>query len=219
MSNSAKQESGGPAMDELPLSGEPLPLELVNTTYIKGGMRGSQVDALGSPADLDRWLALHHAQLSPPLAPLLTSAGAAGPAHLERFLELRHALRELATALVNAEEPAPEHADMVNTAARMAAGWQELDPASAFRAVCRWPEADPRLVALGEIAAEGVRLFTGTQAQRIRACPAPGCILFFVKGHARREWCAAGCGNRVRVARHTRKARHAESSEPGFAPS
>nr|WP_083986585.1 CGNR zinc finger domain-containing protein [Frankia sp. EI5c] len=35
-----------------------------------------------------------------------------------------------------------------------------------------------------------------------RSCAAPGCPLFFVKHHPRREWCSAACGNRARVARH-----------------
>ncbi|MET9049418.1 CGNR zinc finger domain-containing protein, partial [Streptomyces sp. NPDC004362] len=34
---------------------------------------------------------------------------------------------------------------------------------------------------------------------------APNCLLFFVKNHARREWCSPTCGNRMRVARHHRR--------------
>ncbi|MFJ9951114.1 CGNR zinc finger domain-containing protein [Kitasatospora sp. NPDC091207] len=39
----------------------------------------------------------------------------------------------------------------------------------------------------------------------MRACPAPGCILFFLQQHARRAWCSTACGTRVRVARHSRR--------------
>ena len=34
----------------------------------------------------------------------------------------------------------------------------------------------------------------------VRACYAPGCVLYFMKTHPRREWCSVACGNRVRAA-------------------
>jgi hypothetical protein len=47
---------------------------------------------------------------------------------------------------------------------------------------------------------------------RLRACQAPGCVLYFVKDHPRREWCSTACGNRARAARHYRRHRdHAET--------
>ncbi|WP_405393054.1 CGNR zinc finger domain-containing protein [Streptomyces sp. NBC_01102] len=75
----------------------------------------------------------------------------------------------------------------------------------------RRSEDDPRRAALARIAAEAVALFAGagTGAELLRACPAPGCVLYFVKSHSRREWCTVGCGNRVRVARHSRRGRDA----------
>ncbi|MEU9983261.1 ABATE domain-containing protein [Streptomyces sp. NPDC050856] len=207
MGESTNQEHGRSAVDQLPLSGEPLPLELVNTTYIKGGVRGHLVDALAGPADLDAWLGAHGAQFSPALAEALESAAAARPEHVEAYLELRGALRHLAAARTGGRVPEPAHLAVVNAAAGLAAQWQELAPGTSFAAVPRWLEADPLRVALGEVAAAAVALFSGARAERLRACAAPGCILYFVKSHARREWCTAGCGNRVRVARHSRRAR------------
>ena len=58
---------------------------------------------------------------------------------------------------------------------------------------------------LGELAAEAVRFF-GSDPQ-LRACLAPGCVLYFVKDHPRREWCGPACGNRARAARHYRRHR------------
>ncbi|MCB0944909.1 MAG: CGNR zinc finger domain-containing protein, partial [Mycobacterium sp.] len=52
-----------------------------------------------------------------------------------------------------------------------------------------------------------VELLTGPAAVRLRACNAPGCVLYFVKTHPRREWCSEGCGNRVRAARHYQRTR------------
>ena len=59
----------------------------------------------------------------------------------------------------------------------------------------------------GEIAEAAVLLFTSPDAGRLRACPGPGCVLYFVRAHPRREWCSAVCGNRARVARHYQRHR------------
>lgn len=65
------------------------------------------------------------------------------------------------------------------------------------------------LAALARIAKESIALLTGPQADKLRACYAPGCVLYFVKTHPRREWCSVTCGNRVRAARHYDKVRSA----------
>ncbi|MCH0541215.1 ABATE domain-containing protein [Streptomyces sp. MUM 203J] len=207
-------QDGREAVGQLPLAGEPLPLDLVNTTYIKGGRRGHLVDALTVPEALDAWLAAHRAEFSPALTEALEDSGPAGPAHVEAFTELRGALRDLAAARTSGTAPEPGPVDVVNTAARLATRWRELAPGAAFAAVPRWLEADPRRVALGEVAAAAVSLFSGDRAALIRACGAPGCILYFVKSHARRAWCTAGCGNRVRVARHSRRAKDGGGTGP-----
>ncbi|MCX5380553.1 ABATE domain-containing protein [Streptomyces sp. NBC_00091] len=202
MSESAERSP----VDEMPLVGESLALDLVNTTFIDGGLRGVLVDALATPADLDRWCARRLEDFSPPLRSRLTEP--ATRAHFERFLELRHALREVAAAHVAGRAPEPADVRTVNLASRLAARWEELAAApEPLGAVTRWAEPDPRLAALGEVAAAGVRLFGGAPGRPVNACPAPGCILYFVKTHARREWCTATCGNRVRVARHSRRHR------------
>jgi predicted RNA-binding Zn ribbon-like protein len=207
MSDPTNHEPDRLAIDQLPLTGEPLPLDLVNTTYIKGGVRGHLVDALGGPADLDRWITTRRARFSPALAAALDRWEPADATHLASFLELRHALRELSAALTSGRPPEADHTAAVNAAARLSAHWRELTAGPAPGTVPRWLECDPYRVALGEVAAAAVSLFSGEDAPRIRACAAPGCILYFVKSHARREWCTAGCGNRVRVARHSRRAR------------
>lgn len=51
-------------------------------------------------------------------------------------------------------------------------------------------------------------LFAGPDQERLKACLAPGCVLYFMQNHPRREWCSAGCGNRARVARHYRRHHH-----------
>jgi len=61
--------------------------------------------------------------------------------------------------------------------------------------------------ALAQLGQDAVELLTGPAAVRLRACNAPGCVLYFVKTHPRREWCSEGCGNRVRAARHYQRTR------------
>ncbi|MGK4582622.1 CGNR zinc finger domain-containing protein [Kitasatospora sp. HPMI-4] len=195
------------AVDDLPLTGESLALDLVNTTFIQGGARGALVDALREPADLDRWLHTRSADFGESLRPLLDGSVPATRFHLDRYRELRAALRDLAAATVSGTAPAPDTVAAVNAAARLSTGWLELDPARPGVRVPRWTEPDLHLVALGEVAAAAVALFTGPSAGQVRACPAPDCIQYFVKSRTRREWCTSACGNRVRVARHSRRHR------------
>jgi predicted RNA-binding Zn ribbon-like protein len=55
--------------------------------------------------------------------------------------------------------------------------------------------------ALADLARDGALLFAEPE-HPVRACRAPGCVLYFVQQHARREWCSPECGNRARAARH-----------------
>jgi len=67
--------------------------------------------------------------------------------------------------------------------------------------------ASPTRSALADLGHDAVELLTGPQAVNLRACNAPGCVLYFVKSHPRRQWCSEACGNRVRAARHYRRTR------------
>ncbi|KAA2250967.1 hypothetical protein F0L68_38400 [Solihabitans fulvus] len=191
----------------MPVQGEPLPLDLVNTTFIHGGLRGVLVDAMSSPAQLDDWLAARLSRLGPALADRLVEESATDR-RLAAFLDLRAALRAL-LAEQQGGEPAPAAARAeVNRAARGAAGWVELGDGAPPAITRRWTEPDPYRIAAGEVAVAAVELLSGPDREHLRACAAPGCILYFLKTHSRREWCSSVCGNRVRVARHSR--RHAD---------
>lgn len=69
----------------------------------------------------------------------------------------------------------------------------------------------PAATALAKVATEAVHLLTGPDAARLRACHAPGCVLYFLKTHPRREWCSEACGNRTRAARHYQRSRASRS--------
>jgi len=121
--------------------------------------------------------------------------------------ELRDAARALAAVATQdarhlASSPMGRDAAMkvVNGHVRGAAQWAELQWAGALVAVPR--SAVP---AAGQLLA----VFAGsivdvlTAEYDLRACGAPGCVLFYARVHDRREWCSAACGNRARVARHS----------------
>ena len=74
-------------------------------------------------------------------------------------------------------------------------------------------KATPSLLALSSIAKESIELLTGDDRPRLRACHGPGCVLYFVKDHPRREWCSNACGNRARAARHYHRHRKSHAAD------
>lgn len=183
-----------------PVMGEPLPIELANATY---AVRGKLQDGLQTVEQLALWLAQVDARLSPPLSEAQLSA--LEPSDLARARALRDSIRALAHAAVTGDDPPAAALETLNEQVRAAPSWREL----------RWeagPAAEPRsaappvTAALSAIAEAAVDLFTGPDLVDLRACHAPGCVLFFVKDHHRREWCSAACGTRARAARHYRRA-------------
>lgn len=194
-----------------PLLGEPLPVELMNTIWAD---RGGVHDALTEPAGTAAWL-----RAVAPRAELLAAAGPQAPdeAELARLAErlrgLRNALRRLAAEATGDPRPAAaapgERADLaaavaaVNEAAGAVPRWSALawtPGETPARLACTSGRAADATVSA--IAEEAVDLFSRPERLRLRACLAPGCVLYFVKQHPRREWCSAACGNRARAARH-----------------
>jgi predicted RNA-binding Zn ribbon-like protein len=182
-----------------PVRNEPLALELHNTLY---AVRGELIDGLETDDGLSAWLAAIADRVP---ARALDADASRHP----EFLALRDAVREALHAALEGE-PVPAAAlEVVNGVAGRA-------PASPFavaradgppRAETRYHTADVTDVALATVAADAIELLTGPDAEHLRACGAPGCVLMFLKDHPRRTWCSAACGNRVRQARHYRRAR------------
>ena len=79
------------------------------------------------------------------------------------------------------------------TGSPAAPAWSELTWGAEPSRVARSGHSDV-LAVLSRIAEQGVELFTGPRRASLRACHAPGCVLYFVRDHPRREWCSAGCG-------------------------
>jgi predicted RNA-binding Zn ribbon-like protein len=189
-----------------PLLGEPLPVELMNTVHAdRGGIR----DALEEDAGAAAWLRA--------VAGRIGAEAGTGRGHVNEdavrpaagsLRDLRDALRRLAAAATADPRPsatAPEltRQDAIVTLNALATAWPELvwpaggRPSGAYRAP--GTAAD---LAVALIAHQGVQLLAGSGRDLLRPCLAPNCPLFFVKDHARREWCSPACGNRARVARH-----------------
>ena len=179
-------------------AGEPMPVRLMNTIFAD---RHGVYDALTTTRDLRTWLEAVY----PSDKDLL-------PSHrdVQRFRTLRDGLRCLA-ALVTKDQRAhaasatadvKEAVDAVNRAVTQAPALpQMVFHGSELRlaTTARTSRVDE---ALSSIAAESAKLLAGESKTRLRACYAPGCVLYFVKDHARREWCSTACGNRARAARH-----------------
>ncbi|MCZ4124820.1 CGNR zinc finger domain-containing protein [Streptomyces sp. H39-S7] len=205
-------QSGVPQSDA-PLLGEPLPVELMNTVWAD---RDGLHDALADTDGLARWLRAVAPRFEPALAadePAADSAPAPPAPLADRYRRLRDALRRLAAIATEDPRPAAASAapdlatavEAVNRACAYAPTWSRMewpDGGAPSRGTAGAPPHTTAAAALSRIAEQGVDLFTGPDRDALRACRAPGCVLYFVRAHPRREWCSANCGNRARVARH-----------------
>lgn len=162
-------------------------------------------DDLATPGDLAAWLAAVGLPVD------------AGPADLDAAHRLRDALRRAAAAVTGDDRPRARAGMDDEAAARTVSDAlaQAPGPARLVRTAAGWEvRAEPPRTAaqaLALVAAEGARLVSDpTGPSPLRACHAPGCVLYFVKDHPRREWCSTTCGNRARAARHYARIRSAD---------
>lgn len=182
-----------------PVMQQALPIELMNTVWAdRHGIKDSLATDAGSAA----WLVGLGDRVPTRIAP--TGAGR------ERMRELRDAARYLAAhvtgdpragvassvgsredaiKIVNASAArAPHIPALVNTVdGRLFAGSQHEFDGDAL---------------LSWVAASTIEFLGSSQADELNVCLAPGCVLYFLKDHPRREWCSAKCGNRARAARY-----------------
>ena len=184
------------------LPDEPPPVRLMSTIWADAD---GPHDDLRTTADVDAWLD----------AVGVGRAGAhASEGELATARALRDAVRLLAAHVTGDHRPSAAGAtadfaaalDQVNaTAAELPAPRLALRDGRLERGLPGGPS--PVATGLAQVAEQAVALLGGEEAGRLRACYAPGCVLYFVKTHPRREWCSVACGNRVRAARHYRRAR------------
>lgn len=174
--------------DVVPLTGEPLALDLVNTRTTAG-------DLLATPDGLRAWLDLEATRLPD-----------AGPLDIHDVRTV-HAVREhIAGAVERARHggrPAAADLTALNDAQRAAPAITELTWDGAAVTAARRRTGPPGARLAGWLAEAAADLLADPSVTRIRQCEADDCVLLFLPAHPRRRWCsAARCGNRVRVARH-----------------
>jgi predicted RNA-binding Zn ribbon-like protein len=183
-----------------PPTGEPLPLDLVNTRPLSGTGRA---DLLGTPDRLAAWLARQTDRLG---------AEADGPAPTEADLAPVHAVRDhteaALRALLDGRRP-PESALRALADAQRAAPAVRVpvwDGTAVTAPPRRTGPLGTRLAAL--LAEAAATLLADPAVARVKECEADDCVLLFLPAHPRRRWCSpARCGNRTRVARHYRRHR------------
>jgi predicted RNA-binding Zn ribbon-like protein len=188
-------DSGG-----APSRGQPLAVEFANTSY---AVRGQPREGIGTPEHLAAWLRDHAHQVTtelPPATLLQLSQHDTRP-----FLALREAVRDLCAAVLDGHSPPQDAIDELNRAAAVAPCWPALSTRpEGFQAAHR-TDSPPVQAVLAEIARDAIRILSGPECHDLRHCPGPGCILYFIKDHPRREWCSTQCSTRARVARHYRR--------------
>lgn len=140
------------------------------------------------------------------------AAFAADRASLTAVRDLRAAVRALFAHAVRPAEPSradaarplpvPEAVARLNAAAARTPTVPVLHwPAGAEPAVRR-KAADGAHDLAGTLAQAAITFLAGPDRQRLRACPAPRRVRYFLQEHPRQDWCGPSCGNRARVARH-----------------
>jgi predicted RNA-binding Zn ribbon-like protein len=164
-------------IDPRPLIGEPLPLDLLNTTWVSED--GPQ-DLLADEAGVRLWLDGHGFDGAPAKARQLREAREA----MRAFLLDRAAIDELNAVLSRGAERPVLSGDGVDREIDAAAAWQ-----------VPW------------LCATALVELVDARADRIRECANPDCVLWFLDTSrpGTRRWCSmASCGNRDKAIRHGR---------------
>ncbi|MEV6945175.1 CGNR zinc finger domain-containing protein [Streptomyces sp. NPDC051172] len=176
--------------DLVPLTGEPLALDLVNTRPTAG-------DLLTTTDDLRAWWALQADRLPDEVPQAVTAAD------LAAVRVVREHTAGALSHLRRGDEPLAADLDALNRAQRAAPAINELAWNGSAVTATRRRDGSPGLRLAACLAEAAAELLSDPAVTRIRECEADDCVMLFLAAHPRRRWCSATrCGNRVRVARH-----------------
>ncbi|TWF77639.1 putative RNA-binding Zn ribbon-like protein [Pseudonocardia hierapolitana] len=177
----------------IPLTGEPLALDLVNTHPVAG-------DLLVTPADLSSWLVLQSERFGEAAELADTEPGVDG---LEAVRNVRDHVAHALDRVRRGERPSADDLDALNRAQRLAPAVLELAWGGTAVTATRRRTGTPAEQLAAWLAEACAEFLAGPLVTKVRQCEADGCVMLFVPAHPRRRWCSATrCGNRVRVARH-----------------
>jgi predicted RNA-binding Zn ribbon-like protein len=181
----------------LAVIGEPVvAVDLINTVAAPGSAVAD--DLLSADRGAEAWWRIEKARVPTGDVP-----------DIGALRQLRSALRDMIEALVD-DRPVPGAAlSDLNFFMQSAPASTRLRlTGTGLRAETQWhPEygGNPGLAFIATQAAEF--LSDPSKVTRLRRCANPACPMIFIAVNPRRSWCAPGiCGNRVRVARHHRRA-------------
>lgn len=131
-----------------------------------------------------------------------------------RLVALRVDLRDLFTAHATGNVPTTSAVHALNSALTCAPGALLLrfDPQEGFTRRADHPVTQIVEHVMAMIAEDAASLLSGDEASQLAFCEAGSCQRFFVRTHARRQWCSTRCGDRVRAARSYARKRSLQSA-------
>jgi predicted RNA-binding Zn ribbon-like protein len=189
--------AGGAGRSRFAIIGEPVvAVDLINTVAAPGSAVAD--DLLSADRGAEAWWRIEKARVPTGDAP-----------DIRALRQLRSALRDVIEALVD-DLPVPQAAvSDLNFFVQSAPASKRLRlTGTGLRVQTQWHAeygGNPRLAFIAAQAAEF--LSDPSKVSRLRRCANPACSMIFIAVNPRRSWCAPGiCGNRVRVARHYRRA-------------
>jgi predicted RNA-binding Zn ribbon-like protein len=179
-------------------------LALVNSA---GGVAvGKDYDEMSTPEAAVAWL----------MARDLVGPDAVLYEHCQgRLVALRADLRDLFTAHTTGDVPTTSAVHALNSALTCVPGALLLrfDPQEGFTRRADHPVTQVVEHVMAVIADDAASLLSGDQASQLASCEADSCQRFFVRTHARRQWCSTRCGDRVRAARAYSRKRSIQSAK------
>jgi predicted RNA-binding Zn ribbon-like protein len=183
----------------IPLVGEPLALDLVNT--LASGPDGEALDLLASPKTAAAWLDAQHA------LGRLTGAGA-NALDVVALRQLRSHIAECVEQARQGAAPPRQALTALNTALHAAPAYPQMSWTGTAVTTTIGRSGDPRRDLCAELADAAADLLSDPAITRVRACEGAHCRILFLPAHPKRRWCSpSACGNRARVARHYQKRR------------
>lgn len=184
-------------MVTLPLTGEPLALDLLNTTV---STPGRQLNFIADAASLRRWLGLEQGRITELDAEEIASLT---DADATRVMRLRKTAAALIEPARKGEQPEERAIGRLNSVLRSTPGTEQLQWTGNELASSLRRKGSPGSRLLTALAEEVASLLTDESITRVKKCESSTCVMLFLPLNPRRRWCVPEvCGNRARTTRY-----------------